>query len=69
MASAICAFTVAFRLSTSAIAIAIIITTIPMAIAAIPIFIIGAETLLLYALLPIMRLAIKNSKFKLDYAI
>ncbi|GAB5564067.1 MAG: hypothetical protein Wins2KO_11300 [Winogradskyella sp.] len=44
------------------------ITTIPMAIAVIPILIIGAETLLLYALLPIMRLAINNSKFKTIYA-
>jgi len=48
------------------VAIAIIITIIPNAIATIPIFIIGADILLLYALLSIMRLAIKYSKFKLD---
>src|SRR5690606_4392462 len=46
------------------VAMAIIITTMSIAIAAIPIFIIGAETLLLYALLSMMRFAIKYSKFK-----
>jgi hypothetical protein len=49
------------------VAIAMSITIIPMAMAAIPIFIIGAETLLLYDLLPIMRLAIKYSKFNVIY--
>lgn len=36
--------------------------------AKIPIFIIGAEILLLYALLSIMRLAIKNSRFNMIFS-
>ena len=47
------------------VAMAIIITIMPIAMAVIPIFIIGADTLLLYDLLPIMRLAIKYSNFNL----
>ena len=45
------------------VAMAISMTIIPMAIAVIPIFIIGADILLLYNLVPIIRFAIKYSKF------
>lgn len=46
------------------VATEIIIMIIPIAIAVIAIFIIGADTLLLYSLEVISRLAMKYSKFK-----
>lgn len=45
---------------------AINITTRLSAIAVIPIFIIGPDTLLLYDFVSIIRLAIKNSNFKVQ---